>query len=121
MEESRFDAKPLNFRVEQGLSRDGQGRKVVKVTPGSQSSEVEWLAGIKSESNHEIAGRLGVTDRQVRRIKTGKVSADRLREHAKADPKYMKEDRRPYPTRVRAALCLLPMADRAGAVCPIAA
>lgn len=88
---------------------------------GPQVDEKAWLELIRSESDHEIARRLGVTDRQVRRIKKGKVSEARLREHAKADPKYKKEDRRPCPTRARAALYLLPMADRPvsqGGSCP---
>jgi hypothetical protein len=114
VEESRFDAKPLNFRVEQGLSRDGQGRKVVKAAPGPRPSEAAWLAAIESESNHEIARRLGVTDRQVRRIKTGKVSAARLREHAKSDRNQQRKDCRPRPMWVRAAFLPLSGASMAG-------
>jgi hypothetical protein len=69
VEESRIDAKPLNFNVDQDSARDGQVRRRIKIAPGPQVSEAVWLASIASESNQEIARRLGVTDRQVRRSK----------------------------------------------------
>jgi hypothetical protein len=92
---SRIDAKSLNFNVDTGLSRDRQGRRVVQVAPGPEVGETDWLKLIREESDHEIARRLGITDRQVRRIKTGKISEARVREHAKADPKYKKRRCRP--------------------------
>lgn len=73
------------------------------MAPGPALSETPWLELIRSESSSETARRLGITDRQVRRIKKGKVSPARLREHAKADPKHLKKHCRPYPARVRAA------------------
>jgi hypothetical protein len=121
-EGSGIDANPLNFRIDTGLARDRQGRKIIQVAPGPCPSEPAWLASISTRPSDEIARRLGITDRQVRRIKQGKVSAARLREHAKADPEYKKDDRRPCPTRARAAPLSLPGAtDSADGVCRIAA
>ena len=92
------------------------------MAPGPQVDEKAWLELIRTESDHDIARRLVVTDRQVRRIKKGKVSAASLREHAKANVKHRKESRRSCQTRVRAALFLLPVAaDSADSVCRIAA
>ena len=54
---------------------------------------------ISTQPSEEIARRLGITDRQARRIKQGLVSPARLREHAKADPKHLKKPCRPYPAR----------------------
>ena len=97
-EGSGIDANPLNFCFDTDLSKNRQGRKAVILAPADDRQMIEaWLATIRAESDHEVARRLGVTDRQVRRIKTGKVSDARLREHAKADPKYRKDDRRPCP------------------------
>ena len=122
MEGSRIDANPLSFSFDTDLARKGQGGVIVQVAPGPQVDEKAWLELIRSESDHDIARRLGVTDRQVRRIKKGKVSAARLREHAKADPKHKKEGCRPCPRRVRVALLLLPGAsDWTDSVGPIAA
>ena len=106
LEGSKIDAKPLNFCVQQGLSRDGQGHKQVKIAPGPQVSEAAWMDLIREESNVEIARRLGITDRQARRIKTGKVGMARLREHAKTDRDQQKEVRRQRLRRVRAAFIL---------------
>jgi hypothetical protein len=53
--------------------------------PVSAVDEAGWQASLSILSSLELAKRLGVTDRQVRRIKAGRVSAVRLREHAKAD------------------------------------
>ncbi len=92
------------------------------MAPGPQVDEKTWLELIREESDHDIARRLGITDRQVRRIKKGTVSAARLREHAKADPKHKKDSRRPCQRRVRAALLLLRRAaDWSDSVGPIAA
>ena len=102
-EGSGIDTKPFNFSLDIGLSRDRLGRRVIEVAPGPTLSETQWLELIRSESSSETARRLGITDRQVRRIKKGKVSPARLREHAKADPKHLKKPCRPYPARVRAA------------------
>ena len=69
----------------------------------------------------ELAERLGITDRQARRIKTGKVGAARLREHAKRDHEQQKEDRRPRLRRVRAAFILRRAVNSADDVIRIAA
>lgn len=114
LEGSRIDAKPLSFSLNTDLAKNRLGTTSIEVASGPQVDEKAWLELIRSESDHEIARRLGVTDRQVRRIKKGKVSEARLREHAKADPKYKKEDRRPCPTRARAALFPLGMTG-----CPV--
>ena len=45
----------------------------------------------------------GITDRQARRIKTGKVGEARLREHAQRDHDQQEEVRRPRLLWVRAA------------------
>ena len=55
----------------------------------------------------DLAKRLGITDRQARRIKTGKVGEARIREHAKRDRDQQKEGCRLRPRRARAALLLL--------------
>lgn len=107
VEESRIDANPLSFSFDTDLAKKGQGGLIVQVAPGPQVDEKAWLELIREESDHDIARRLGITDRQVRRIKKGKVSAARMREHAKADPKHRKECRRPCLRRARAALFLL--------------
>ena len=65
LEGSRIDAKPLNFSVEQGLSRDGQGRKTLQLDPGPQVDEQAWLDSIRDMSSTDLAKRLGITDRQV--------------------------------------------------------
>ena len=106
VEESRIDAKSLNFSVNTDLSRDGQGRKTLQLDPGPQVDEQAWLDSIRELSSTELAKRLGITDRQARRIKTGKVGAARIREHAKRDHDQQKEARRPRPRRVRAAFIL---------------
>ena len=94
----------------------------MQVAPGPQVNEQAWLELIRTESDHDIARRLGITDRQVRRIKKGKVSVARLREHAEADPKHKKEDGRLRPRRARAAFLLLRRAvDWADSDCLIAA
>ena len=67
------------------------------MAPGPSVSETAWLELIRAESDQEVARRLGITDRQVRRIKSGKVSEVRLREHARADPKHRKEALPPAP------------------------
>ena len=41
-----------------------------------------WLSSILELSSTDLAKRLGITDRQARHIKTGKVGEARLREHA---------------------------------------
>lgn len=76
---------------------------------------------IREESNVEIARRLGLTDRQVRRIKTGEVSVARLREHAKRDRKHQMEGCRLRPRRAWAAFLLRRAADWSDSVGPIAA
>ena len=127
VEESRIDAKGLNFSVNTDLSRDGQGRMTLQLDPGPQVDEQAWLNSIRDLSSTDLAKRLGITDRQARRIKTGKVGEARLREHAKRDHDQQKEDRRPRPRlrlrlrRVRAAFILRRAADWADSVCPIAA
>jgi hypothetical protein len=82
---SGFDTKSLNFSFETDLGKDRQGRKALNLEPASAVDEAAWLASLSELSSLELAKRLGVTDRQVRRIRTGKVSTARLREHAKAD------------------------------------
>ena len=93
VEESRIDAKSLNFSVNTDLSRDGQGRKTLQLDPGPQVDEQAWLDSIREMSSTDLAKRLGITDRQARRIKTGKVGEARLREHAKTDRDNRKEAR----------------------------
>ena len=107
LEESRVDAKSLNFSVNTDLSRDGQGRKTLQLDPGPQVDEGAWLKSISEMSSSDLAKRLGITDRQARRIKTGKVGEARLREHAKTDRDQQKEGCRPRLRRVRAAFLLL--------------
>ena len=68
--------------------------------------EQAWLNSIRELSSTDLAKRLGITDRQARRIKTGKVGAARIREHAKRDHHQQKEIRRPRLRRVRAAFIL---------------
>lgn len=123
LERSRIDANPLNFCFDRDLSKNLQGRKAVILASADDRQMIEvWLAAIRAESDHEVARRLGITDRQVRRIKTGMVSDARLREHAKAGPKYTKDNCRPCPTWARAAPFLLDVAsDPADNVCRIAA
>ena len=77
------------------------------MAPRPSVSETAWLELIRAESDYEVARRLGITVRQVRRIKSGKVSEVRLREHAKTGPKHRKENCRPRLTRARAAFLLL--------------
>ena len=114
--------EPLSLSFDTDLAKKGQGGVIVQVAPGPQVNEQAWLELIRTESDQDIARRLGITDRQVRRIKTGKVSVARLREHAKADPKHKKEDGRLRPRRARAAFLLLRRAvDWADSDCPIAA
>ena len=113
MEESRIDAKSLNFSVNTDLSRDGQGRKTLQLDPGPQVDEGAWLKSISEMSSSDLAKRLGITDRQARRIKTGKVGEARLREHAKRDRDQRKEGRRPRLRRARAAFLLRRAADQA--------
>jgi hypothetical protein len=93
----------------------------VIVAPANDVHVKAWLRSIDGVSDGDLARRLGITDRQVRRIKKGKVSEARLREHAKADPEFNKDNCRPCPTRARAAPLLLAVADRADDVCPVAA
>jgi len=121
VEESRSDAKSHDFSVNTGLSRDGQGRKTLQLDPGPQVVEELWLQSIRELSSSDLAKRLGITDRQARRIKTGRVGAARLREHAKRDHDQRKEGRRPRSRRVRAAFLLRRARDWADRVCPIAA
>lgn len=113
--------KSLNFSVSTDLSRDRQGRKVLLVAPEPHINEDPWLELIRSQSDADVARRLGVSDRQMRRIKTGKVSAARLREHAKHDQNRRGEVRRPRSRRVRAAFLLRRARDAAASVGHIAA
>ena len=62
-------------------------------------------------SSVDLAKRLGITDRQARHIKTGKVGSARLWEHAKRDHDQQKEARRPRLRRVRVAFILRRAAD----------
>jgi hypothetical protein len=110
VEGSRIDTNPLSFSFDSDLGRNRQGTSSVQVAPGPSVSETAWLELIRAESDQEVARRLGITDRQVRRIKAGRVSEVRLREHARADPKHRKEACRPRPARARAASCSLPRA-----------
>ena len=103
------------------LSRDGQGRKTLQLDPGPQVDEQAWLDSIRELSSTDLAKRLGITDRQARRIKTGKVGEARLREHAKRDHDQQKKARRPRPRRVRAAFILRRAAAWSDSVGPIAA
>ena len=122
VEESRIDEKSLNFSVNTDLSRDGQGRKTLQLDPGPQVDEGAWLKSISEMSSSDLAKRLGITDRQARRIKTGKVGEARLREHAKTDRDLQKEGCRPRLRKVRAAFLLLRRAiDGEDAVIRIAA
>jgi hypothetical protein len=74
LEGSRIDANPLSFSFDTDLAKNGSGGVIVQVAPGPQVDEKAWLELISTESDHDIARRLGITDRQVRRIKTGQVS-----------------------------------------------
>jgi hypothetical protein len=121
LEEPRIDVKSLNFSVNTDLSRDGQGRKTLQRKPGPQVDERAWLNSIRDMSSTDLAKRLGITDRQARRIKTGKVGSARLREHAKRDHDQQKEARRPRLRRVWAAFILRRAADPDDAVIRIAA
>jgi hypothetical protein len=103
VEESRIDEKPLNASVGTDISRDRLGRKVLLVAPEPHINEDIWLDLIRNQSDAEVARLLGVSDRQVRRIKTGKVSTARLREHVKRDRCRLGEDHRPCQRRLRAA------------------
>jgi len=85
VEGSGFDTKSLNFSFEADLGKDRQGRKALNLEPASAVDEAAWLASLSDLSSLGLAKRLGVTDRQVRRIRAGKVSVARLREHAKVD------------------------------------
>ena len=85
MEGSGFDTKSLNFSFEADLGKDRQGRKALNLEPALAVDEAAWLASLSELSSLELAKRLGITDRQVRRIRAGKVTVARLREHAKAD------------------------------------
>jgi hypothetical protein len=58
---------------------------MLNIDSASAVDEAAGLASLSSLSSLELAKRLGVTDRQVRRIRAGKVDVARLREHAKAD------------------------------------
>ena len=107
VEESRIDAKSLDFSVSTGLSRDGQGRKTLQLDPGPQVNEEAWLTSIVALSSTDLANRLSITGRQARRIKTVKVGETRIREHAKRDRDQQKEGCRLRPRRARAALLLL--------------
>ena len=72
-----------------------------------QVDEQAWLDSIREMSSTDLAKRLGITDRQARRIKTGKVGEARLREHAKTDRDQQKEGCRLRPRRAWAAFLLL--------------
>ena len=122
LEGSRIDANPLKFCFDTDLSKDRHGRKAVTVAPANDVHVKAWLRSIDGVSDGDLARRLGITDRQVRRIRKGKVSEARLREHAKADPEFNKDDCRPHPMMVRAALLLLGVAaDSADGLSRIAA
>ncbi len=58
---------------------------------------------VRLDSDQAVACRLGITHRQVRRIKAGRVSAARLREHLKTD---RSKNCRPCLRRARAAFPL---------------
>jgi hypothetical protein len=122
VEGSRIDANPLCFSYDTDLEKNRQGTRSVQVAPGTPVDATAWLGLIRTQSDHEVARRLGIADRQVRRIKTGKVSEARMREHAKADPEYTKDHCRPCPTWARAAPFLLAVgSDPADNVCRITA
>ena len=89
--------------------------------PSPRVDEETWLTSIRELSSTDLAKRLGITDRQARRIKTGKVGAERLRGHAKRDHEQQKEDRHPRLRRVRAAFILRLAIDRVGFIYPKAA
>jgi hypothetical protein len=77
-EGSRIDANPLCFSYDTDLEKNKQGTRSVQVAPGTPVDATAWLGLIRTQSDHEVARRLGITDRQVRRIKTGKVSEARM-------------------------------------------
>ncbi|GDY14640.1 hypothetical protein LBMAG53_35180 [Planctomycetota bacterium] len=85
LEGSRIDTNPLSFSYDTDLAKKDQGGVLIQVAPGPQVDEGAWLKLIRDLPASKVARRLGITDRQVRRIRTGKVSPARLREHAKVD------------------------------------
>ena len=89
--------------------------------PSPRVDEETWLTSIRELSSTDLAKRLGITDLQARRIKTGKVGAARLREHAKRDHEQQKKDRRPRLRRARAVFTSRLAIDRVGCIYPKAA
>jgi hypothetical protein len=75
----------LKFSCDTELGRNRQGRLVIKVQPGPAPDEKSWLESIRAMSASELARRLGVTDRQARRIQAGKLTSERVREHARTE------------------------------------
>jgi hypothetical protein len=84
-DQSGIDGKSLKFSCDTELGRNRQGRLVIKVQPGPAPDEKSWLESIRAMSASELARRLGVTDRQARRIQAGKLTSERVREHARTE------------------------------------
>lgn len=90
VEGSRRRANLLDFVIHTDFTRDSKGRRLVSPRPFSPTEgrvdQGQWWATVSSMSSSDLARELGITDRHARRIKSGKVTKDRLAKWAEERP-----------------------------------
>lgn len=95
VEGERRRSNILDFLVPIMVTRDSKGRRLVEPRPYTPAQygidREQWLATVSTMSSQELARELGITDRHARRIKSGKVTKDRLTRWAEERPSLAKE------------------------------
>ena len=93
MERIRSYSNIMDFFVQTRFTRDTQGRALVDVIadspPQAKLCVDEWVVAAKDLSSIELASRLGITDRQARRIKSGDITTGRLIRWAEEIPELL--------------------------------